>query len=172
MQRIFLSLLFACFILSTNAQNAETAGNILKAATKRAAKENKNVLVIFHASWCVWCRKMDASINDLSVKKYFDRNYVITHLVVQESIDKKYLENSGAEKFLEDMGGKDEGLPYWVILDKNGNKLADSEMQPGENTGCPASEKEVAHFKNVLKNTSALTDEEIKVIGKRFSKNQ
>jgi thioredoxin-related protein len=172
MHKVFLSFLLTCFILTSNAQKAESADEILNTATQLAAKENKNVIVIFHASWCGWCRKMDASLNDLSVKKYFDKNYVITHLVVLETKEKKHLENAGAEKFLEEMGGKEQGLPYWVVLDKNGRKLADSKMDPGGNTGCPASEKEVAHFKSVLKKTSGLTDDEIEIIGKRFRKNE
>jgi thioredoxin-related protein len=172
MQRVFLSFLLSCFMLFSPAQEVATAESILNAATQKASKENKNVIVIFHASWCIWCRKMDASLNDPSVKKYFENNYVIIHLVVKESKEKKHLENPGAETFLEKMGGKEEGLPYWVVLDKKGSKLADSQMNPGENTGCPASEKEVAYFIAVLQKTSTLKQDELDLIAKRFRKNE
>ncbi len=40
----------------------------LKESMQQAAAENKNVFIIFHASWCGWCHKMDTSMNDQSVK--------------------------------------------------------------------------------------------------------
>ena len=171
MFRAFLTGFFAVIVFSSFAQTP-AADDILKTAYKQAATEKKNVLVIFHASWCVWCHRMDASLNDPSVKKFFDKNYVITHLVVNESKGKEHLENPGAADFLDKMGGKNEGLPYWVVLDASGEKLADSQMGPGENTGCPANEKEVAHFRIVLKNTSTLNNEELDAIAKRFRKNE
>ena len=109
---------------------------------------------------------------DPSVKKYFTDNYVIEHLVVQESKTKKQLENPGAEALMVKYKGEGQGIPYWLIFDKDGNLLADSRMANGDNTGCPAKESEVAHFVNVLKKTSRLKDSELAVIQKRFRKNE
>ena len=57
--------------------------------------------------------------------------------------------------------------------------MADSKIRPegggletGENSGCPASEKEVAYFINVLKETSSLTETELTIIQKRFRENE
>lgn len=172
MRKAFIFLLFSMFIMNSQAQKVGSADEVLRLAKQQAVKQKKNVMVIFHASWCGWCRKMDASLNDAAIKKYFDNNYVITHLVVQESEGKKQLENPGAETYLEKMGGKEQGLPYWIILDAKGNKLADSRMNTGDNTGCPANEQEVAHFTTVLKQTSSLKDNEIDVIRARFRKNE
>jgi thiol-disulfide isomerase/thioredoxin len=151
---------------------------ILQEAYKQATKENKNVFVIFHASWCGWCRKMDTAMSDKAVKKFFDDNYVIRHLVVYESKGKEKLENPGATDLLTKYKGNDQGIPYWLIFDKDGKLLADSKMRPegagfeqGDNSGCPASEKEVEHFINVLKKTSALNDTQLKVIYDRFRMN-
>ena len=65
-----------------------------------------------------------------------------------------------------------------MIFDNNGKLLADSKLRPdgggletGDNTGCPASEKEVAHFIKVLKQTSSLNDTDLSVIKERFRKN-
>lgn len=149
-----------------------SADDILKPVYAKASKENKKVLLIFHASWCGWCRKMDSSLVDKNVKPLMDKNYEIAHLVVYESPNKKNLENPGALELLTKHGGADEGLPYWFVLDKQGNKLADSQYKPGENTGCPASEEEVAHWLSVLKKTSLLKDEELKLIETRFRKNE
>lgn len=103
------------------AQKPPSADEVLKPAYEQAAQENKNVLLIFHASWCGWCRKMDSSIHDESVKSYFDKSFVITHLTVKESAGKKDLQNPGAEDFLNACGGKDLGFPfglYWIKMEK------------------------------------------------------
>ncbi|MBK7374589.1 MAG: hypothetical protein IPJ02_03205 [Chitinophagaceae bacterium] len=55
-------------------------------------------MLIFHASWCGWCHKMDTSLNDISVKRFFDDNFVITHITVLESKGKERLENPGEKK--------------------------------------------------------------------------
>lgn len=134
---------------------------------------------MFHASWCGWCHKMDKSMNDESCKKYFDDNFVIRHLVVNESPDKKELENPGAEALRTRYYGDGQGIPFWLIFDKDATMIADSKMrengqtpQEGDNSGCPASEKEVNFFISVLKKTTTLTDKELEVIAKRFRKNE
>lgn len=167
-------VVFVLFALAINsvAQQTPTADAILQKARTKAAKENKKVMVIFHASWCGWCRKMDTSLNDVAVKGYFDRNFVITHLTIDESPDKKNNENPGAKALNIKWGGEDQGIPFWVIMDKDGNVLADSQIEPGKNTGCPASAEEVAHLINVLKKTSSISDEEIAAVEQRFRRNE
>src|SRR6188472_3318713 len=96
MKKYFFFLLFSLLTTVVFAQQVPSADQILKEARAQAAKENKNVMVIFHASWCGWCHKMDTSLNDASVKKFFDDNFVIRHLVVFESKGKENLENPGA----------------------------------------------------------------------------
>jgi thioredoxin-related protein len=165
------SLLFL-FALSSKAQQTPSADAVLKEARTQAAKENKKIMVIFHASWCGWCHKMDTSLNDPSVKAFFDKNYIITHLTIQESKDKKNLENPGAEELNKKWGGENQGIPFWVIMDKDGNILADSQIEPGKNVGCPANAEEVAHFIKVLRKTSSINDEEIVEVEKRFRRNE
>jgi thioredoxin-related protein len=172
MKRSFLFLSMLCFVAFVSAQQIPSADAILKEAREQAAKENKKVMVVFHASWCGWCRKMDTSLNDPSVKSFFDKNYVITHLTIDESPDKKNLENPGAQILNEKWGGKDQGIPFWVIMDKDGKILADSQREARKNVGCPATAEEVAHFIKVLKKTSSITNEEIAAVEKRFRRNE
>jgi len=172
MKHVFFFVIAVVFAMTTLAQFTPTADAVLKEARAKAAKENKKIMVIFHASWCGWCHKMDTSLNDPSVKDFFQKNYVITHLVISESKDKKSLENPGAEELNKKWGGGDQGIPFWVIMDKNGSILADSQRKPGENVGCPATAEEVEHFITVLKKTSSISDKQIEVVEKRFRKNE
>jgi thiol-disulfide isomerase/thioredoxin len=175
-----ISLLLALSLYAhPYAQTPTSASDVMAQAYSKAKKENKNVLLIFHASWCGWCRKMDKSLADTSCNKFFDDNYVIAHLVSDESKEKKHLENPGADSLKNKWGGKEQGLPYWVVLDAEGKLLADSRMRqagtdimPGENVGCPATEKEVLYFLAVLRKTSHLTREQLEIIQKRFRKNE
>ncbi len=176
---MFLLMMFMVGILS--AQNGpEPADKVLKEACNQAATENKNVIIIFHASWCGWCKKFDASINDPSCKEFFDRNFVIKHLTILESKDNKHLENPGANELFEQNGGKGGGIPYFLIFDKTGKILADSKMavaKPGSETkmsniGCPATEQEIAAFVEILKRTSTMNDSQAAAITKRFTRNK
>ena len=171
MKKIFASIVLLISVVLLHAQAPETTDTILQKAYTKAKVENKNVFVIFHASWCGWCKRLDASLNDVTTKKYFDENFVITHLVVQESKEKKNLENPSADVFLEKYKGTKEGLPFFVILDNKGNLIGDSFFN-GSNMGCPASEKEVAAFIALLTKTSKIDEKGFSVISERFRKNE
>jgi hypothetical protein len=131
---------------------------------------------MFHASWCGWCHRMDSSLLDPSCRKFFDDNYVIRHLVVDET-DYKNLENPGANEMRTKYKGDGQGIPFWLVFDKDGKLLFDSKLRkdandPGNNIGCPASAEEVAYFIEILKKTSKLNSEQLAVISTRFRKNQ
>jgi len=178
-----LSLAFIFLIAGnlTYAQDATPSAEIvMNNAYQQATTENKKVFVMFQASWCGWCRKMDAAMNDASCKKALESSYVIVHLTVEESKDKKDLENPGADFLKRKWLGEKASLPFWLILDKDGNILADSYIrkpgvsidQPGDNIGCPASDEEITMFLKILRKTSTITDSKLETIGKRFKKNK
>lgn len=178
-------LLSFAFILAANVTGFAQAAlpsseSVLTQAYAQAAKENKKVILIFHASWCGWCKRMDASLNEPALKPLFDANYVIAHLDVLEQPEKKNLENPGSTEALAKFGGEKSGLPFWLVLDAKGTVLADSQIRPagatlntpGDNVGCPAEDKEVAFFTQILKATSKLNDDQLTVIAKRFALNK
>ena len=175
---LFFALTLAFFTNSYS--QTPSADKILSAAYQKAAKEQKNVLVIFHASWCSWCKKFDASINSPSCKKMFEDNFVIVHLTVNENAQNKKLENAGAAVYMQKFGGEKAGLPFFVVTDEHGEMIADSYMRgngvkmrdPGQNMGCPASAEEVATFCKVLQTTTHLTEAQLKVISKVFRRNE
>ena len=170
MKKILLVVTLLFVTIIGISQQVPTTESILSAAYKQAAKENKNVFVMFTASWCGWCKKMDASMNDVSTKKYFDENYVTIHLTVQENPAKKNLENPGSAEFLKKFNGDKAGLPFFVVLDKKGKLLGDSFVN-NANVGCPASPNEVASFIILLKKSSKINDEGLQTIATRFNLN-
>ena len=181
MKNIFLiPVLLFTTLSSLFAQKAPLSSEeIMKEAFTSAKKQNKKVLVMFHASGCGWCHKMDTSLNDASVKKLFDDNFVIRHLVVFESKGKENLENPGALEMLERHDAKDQGIPFWLIFDKDEKFLADSRMKAKingveklQNTGCPASKEEVDYFIEVLKKTTDLKEDQLEKIRTRFRRNE
>lgn len=179
MKKLILVLLILPFFLSqcnTESDGPLPAEDITKLAMKQAKKEKKNVIIMWHASWCGWCHRMDSLMLREDMIDYFNDNYVIEHLVVKESKDKKHLENPGSDVMLEKYLGDKAGIPFWIILDKKGNLLADSYMreegvgmdEPGKNTGSPANPDEVDHFINVLNETSSIDEEGLDKIKEAF----
>jgi thiol-disulfide isomerase/thioredoxin len=177
-----LLLLFSLIAtgVSLAQETPESSAKILQASLSKAAKEKKNVMVVFHASWCGWCKKFDASVNDPTCKEFFDKSFIITHLTILENGDKKKLENPGALELFENNGGKGGGIPYFLIFDQTGKIVADSRMRYAKdgpngklsNMGCPAQDEEVAAFIQTLKKTSKITDKEATAVSERFKKNK
>jgi coenzyme F420-reducing hydrogenase gamma subunit len=70
----------------------------------------------------------------------------------------------------------DSGIPFWVVLDKNGKLLYDSFVKNVNGDlgiiGCPATEEEVNTFIKILNQSSLLSDKELKIIYAVFRKNE
>lgn len=82
-------------------------------------------------------------------------HYVLVTLIVEESPDKKALENPGAAELKSEMGGEKSGLPFYFFLDQEGKKLADSMAMPGgKNIGHPANAEEIKAFDGLLERTA------------------
>ena len=117
-------------------------------------------------------------MNDETCRIFFENNFVIRHLVVDESDDKKNLENPGADELRKKYHGNGQGIPFWLLFDKDGKLLADSKMraegqgaESGQNIGCPAAINEVDHFISLLRKTSKLNTTQLEIIRKRFRQN-
>ena len=131
----------------------QSADEIMTKAKIEAKSGKKNIMLIFHASWCGWCKKFDKAMDASLVKSFFDANYVRLHFTVKESEKNKDLETVGAENYLKKFAGEKSGLPFWVILDEDG-KLVGSSIVNGNNLGCPADKNEVNEFITVLNKTA------------------
>jgi thioredoxin-related protein len=160
MRRILTSVVLPMFLVlfSLTGQEKKPAGaeGILTSALQQADASQKNVLLLFHASWCGWCKRLDAILEDPAVKEAMEENYVIARLDVLESGGKvETLENPGGKEIMKKLGGEQSGLPFYVFLDAKGKKLADSNVMPkNQNIGYPGSVEEIAAFENLLKKTA------------------
>lgn len=162
----FGSILLAGAILvaPVQAQNTkQTSPNPTKVATPRPAQElvdaavatavaqHKNVLVHFGASWCGWCHRFEAFLDDPVVGKLMHDNFVMVGLTVSERGDKTVLNNPGSDVLMKAMGGAG-GLPFFFFLDSTGKKIGDANIMPGQsNVGHPSLPAEVDAFTELLK---------------------
>ena len=152
---IFL-LLFSFLPAAGQTTQPEPADRVLKAGIQQAESSNKTVFLIFHASWCGWCKRLEAALENPALKKLMDDNYVFVRLDVLESGDKvQKLENPGGKAIMNDFGGEQSGLPFYAFLDATGKKIADSNVMPkNQNIGYPGSAEEIAAFEKLLKATA------------------
>lgn len=160
-------LLFMSGYLFAQAEKPLQANEIMQTAFKDAKASDKNIFLIFHASWCGWCKRLEKAIQSPELKKIFEDNFVITHIDVLER-DKKVeeLENPGGREIMANYGGAKSGLPFYVFLDDTGKKLADSNVMPeNQNIGYPGATEEIEAFAKIVKNSAKnLTDEQLSAI--------
>jgi thioredoxin-related protein len=173
MKTILIFMLSILMVGTVLAQSqSEPAEKILKETIKQAKKEHKKAFIIFHASWCTWCKKLDKSMNDEACKALFDKSYVINHIVVLERKEQENLNNPGSMDMLIKYKGDKGGIPFFLIFDENGKLITDSKMRAegillddtGSNMGCPSTDKEIADFVSKLKQTSRLNNTELETI--------
>lgn len=177
--KVLFSLLLALSLISGAfaQEKALPADKIMDQAYALASKENKLVFVIFHASWCGWCHRMDSLMNVPETRALFHDNFVITHLVTGEKGEKLVLDNPGAKEMMAKYHGDQAGIPYWLIFSAKGKLLADSRMPAVDkktgkkikaNVGCPANPDEVDYFISLLKKNTRLGKADLDVIANKF----
>lgn len=172
---IFVVYLFSSF--AANAATPPSADEIVKQACAEAAASHKKVMVIFHASWCTWCHKLDTMMSSPECKPLFDQSFVVCHLDIAESPDKRDLENPGAEELYAKYANENCGIPFFLIMNADGAVIADSRMKARgvapnscDNIGYPGSRPEMEYFLRTLRATTSLTPAQLKTIKEKFTK--
>ena len=126
-----------------------SADELLFQAKAKALAEDKSIFLHFGASWCGWCRKLDAFLEQPDIKPVFERYFVPVKLVVQENEKNKSLENAGADALLRKLGGPS-GLPYFAFLDAHGALIVNSKHD-GQNIGYPGEPDEIDWFLQMIR---------------------
>jgi thiol-disulfide isomerase/thioredoxin len=150
------------------------AARVVQNAQVQAAREGKNVLVFFHASWCSWCRRFDALFESPEFKKPFHDSYVFAKITIRERDELRANENPGWPTLLRQLRGAPErDVPYLAILSPKGEKLSDSyRPSVGEipnNGGYPTTAPEIEAFMNTIRRTGrAFTAEKRLELRNRF----
>ena len=156
--RLYVATTLALFLALTTAAQTKApapAQEVLNGAMQSAQAQQKNILIHFGASWCTWCKRLDAMLESPEVGKLFKDNYIIEHLTIQESKDKVQLENPGAQEMVDNAGGKGSGVPVYIFFDSTGKRLATSMAMPGgKNIGHPATPEEIKAFDGLLEKTA------------------
>jgi thioredoxin-related protein len=167
---LMLLLMFAGSSLA--AETPPGADQVLAQARMQASEQHKNIFLIFSASWCGYCRKLDALLASPEVNPIIARHYVIARLSVSEEYRRVNPKpnSPGAEELVSKLGGPKGPVPFFAFLDSNGKLIINScrpvkDKPAGENIGFPVEPNEIAWFMTMLrKGAPDLTRDEALVI--------
>jgi len=157
--------------LAAVAQKPQSANKLVSDAKVQAKAEQKSIFVIFGASWCPDCDYLSKFLARPDVKQIFDKHFVIVHVTVfEEAGEHPGVNNPDGEQMVMKFGGVSPsgnvGLPFMVMLDRDGKKLIDSNLpsrtsSKHETIGFPNEPAEIDWFLRMLKQGAPnFTDEE------------
>jgi len=162
--RAIISVLAAFSVIaSIAAAETPTADQVLAPAKAKAAVEHKAIFLHFGASWCGWCKRLDAFLDRPDIKPVFEKYFIPVKLVVQEHDKNKALENPGADALLKNLGGP-AGLPYSAFLDAKGALIVNSKLK-GQNIGYPGDPSDIDWFIQMMKKAAPnMSPDDLKTI--------
>lgn len=114
-------------------------------AIRIAKADQKHVLLVFGANWCVWCRRLHELFeSNTAVRRELKAHYIVVRIDVNHRDGKK------RNDAVNDRFGKPtkNGLPVLVVLDRNGHMLTTQEtgaLEDGKSAHDP--EKVIAFLK-------------------------
>jgi thiol-disulfide isomerase/thioredoxin len=159
-------------------QPVAPAGQVFGNAKTAAAQQNKLIFLIFGASWCGPCHRLDAFLAAPETLPIVQKYFVVAKLNVDEKKgEHPELESPGAQELRAKLGGEGAGVPFVVFVDATGEPLVNSiRLVNGHakgNVGYPAEPEEIQWFMAMLKTAvPSITDGESHAIEEWLEKAQ
>ena len=173
-----VSLAILAIASSLAAQDPPPAERVLADAKAQAARQHKNIFLIFGASWCEPCKQFEGFMEAPEIHSILEKYFVIARVSIGEEYGgNPRLNSPGAGKLLVELGGpssEDAGIPFIVLLDAKRKFIIDSNRpvkgkNEAEGIGYPTEPEEIDWFKSLLKmGDPSLTKEEAQVIYKQM----
>lgn len=120
------------------------ARKLLDEALARAKWENKRIIVQETATWCGPCWRLSQFLD--KHRKTWEKDYLWVKM------DHRW---KGSRQMMSDLrGDADGGVPWFAILDAEGNTLVTSNNSDGGNIGFPIEKSGQVHFDRMLNETA------------------
>jgi thioredoxin-related protein len=120
----------------------EDAAELLVAAQARALADKKRVFLTFGAPSCHWCHKLENWLASPLPKKLLAKDFLILKIDVERTI--------GGQELKTSFRAKQDGIPWFCVLDAEGRVQAASVDANDENLGYPYSDEEIMAFATLL----------------------
>jgi hypothetical protein len=150
----------------TPASNAMSADAVLAAEAGKAAADDRKLLLLFDASWCVYCRLTDMMLERPEAAKVIGAHYRVLHMRAQERTpEMKAKQLAGADELYDRLAPDGVGMPLTLIIGADGEVIASSVMKSGENYGFPVTRDELDGFEAMMKaGAPSMTKAELKTL--------
>lgn len=123
MNKIVILIAFFAISLSSVAQHsrlydwAANAEKDIAAVVKKAAIENKHVLIMGGGNWCIWCLRFNEFVTkDTQLDSILKADYVVYHLNFSK-------ENKNEATFAKYGFAQRFGFPVFIVLNEKGKQL-------------------------------------------------
>jgi len=137
-------------LLVEHAPEPLDANELLASALADAVAHDKRVIVQETATWCGPCWRLSRYFH--ANKEKLEEEYILVKM------DHRWID---AEQIMEGIrDGASGGIPWWAILDSDGEVLITSNNEDGRNIGFPGSDAGKAHYRTMLETTAQRLDEE------------
>ena len=165
----FIFIVLVC-LYSRADRKLTVAETILTAAQKQAKHDHKGIFLVFGASWCTPCKRLDGVLDAPANRSVIEKYFVVTRLSVAEQYGgNPKLNTPGGDKLFSRFGGPGNNVPFVVLLDHKGELIVNSNRPISEdkldNIGYPDQPLEILWFMTMLKKAApVMSDSEVQTV--------